>query len=303
MPPAPSHGPFGAWSRDADVLRRVRDALEHGRPVAIRGAFKDAVAQAMHRELRAAVAASAQDSTLFVESPPSQLKPIPDESFRRTPRKRLCKEMRRWGRQGFQFRGHGLGPKLRQDASAIPKSIEVLRGITSPSLLRWVGELIGYPIDMAEEFRVADFHANLFWFQPGDFYGMHNDDTHEDGRLKRMLAFSYYLGPPESEGGWNDAWGGHLVWCRKATNSSPAKLAPPAFVAPDFNTMVIFRVDSGTEHFVERVFQTRAESLRAPRLSMVGWWMMQTPSREGAYESMRDKLHQRTSIQPPLVIE
>lgn len=296
-------GIFGAWAQDSERILAVQSALEHGRAVLIHNAFDTALAKSMRDELLSAVSMSAYDRSAFVGggTPREEMVDIPDSAFKATALNKLCDKMRKFNTRGFQFRGHGVGPQLRSDTSRLAKLIGLVRTLSSVQVRRWVGELLNLATRAPSGSEVVDFGSNLFWFKPGDFYGMHNDVANEGGVL-RTLSFTYYLGPAANEGGWDSKWGGRFVWCRRAMNTTSTKRASPSFVTPDFNTLFLFRVDKGTDHFVERVFQSEQEALRAPRLSMQGWWSVPTPRGLENGEKWQKQLHRQSSILPPLVV-
>eukprot|EP00929_Paragymnodinium_shiwhaense_P108367 TRINITY_DN74688_c0_g1_i1.p1 TRINITY_DN74688_c0_g1~~TRINITY_DN74688_c0_g1_i1.p1 ORF type:complete len:362 (-),score=26.31 TRINITY_DN74688_c0_g1_i1:840-1787(-) len=301
VPHAP-RGPFGAWASDSDTLSAIQEALAHGRPVVIENAFEDAKANHMRNELVKVVQASAGDPDLFVRggTPATKAADIQDDVFRNTSLEKLCSTMESFNEDGFQFRGHGLGARVRDDVTKIPKLIELVRYMGSGRVRGWITELLQLTALASPSSQIVDFGSNLYWFQPGDFFGMHNDmaDTRQ---VVRTLSFTYYLGPPANDGGWQESWGGRFVWCREATNSTERQMAPPVHVSPGFNTLVLFRVDMGTKHFVERVFQTASEALQFPRLSMQGWWSSKPP--RGAQEQRAWKAFQEpSSVMAPLVV-
>jgi len=93
------------------------------------------------------------------------------------------------------------------------------------------------------------FSASLYL--PGDHSLPHNDFLkHSDEH--RQVAFVWNLTKD-----WQSTWGGEFFWCRKNR-----------FVSPTFNTLLLFRVQPSSVHFVTSV-SPHAES---KRLAISGWW-------------------------------
>ena len=101
------------------------------------------------------------------------------------------------------------------------------------------------------------FRATATIFNKGDFISEHNDlDIYEaaDGsKFKRVLTFNYYLSK-----NWNSDWGGNLVWKK-----------PYQVINPSFNTLVLFKVTTNSEHQVDPVLIDTNEK----RLSITGWYL------------------------------
>jgi Rps23 Pro-64 3,4-dihydroxylase Tpa1-like proline 4-hydroxylase len=94
------------------------------------------------------------------------------------------------------------------------------------------------------------------WYLPGDHSLPHTDAvTHADGE-QRQVAFVWHLAR-----GWRSEWGGALFWC-------PGNV----YLAPTFNTLVLFTVGPNSYHFVSQV----SPYAQGKRLAINGWWTGRT---------------------------
>jgi hypothetical protein len=145
------------------------------------------------------------------------------------------------GRQSFfHYRHHGLF-----DPRWFPAPLkECVSIFGSPGTTRFVEKLSG---------RVCSGPAtvNASWYQPGDHILPHNDYL-----AGRSVAFIWYLTKD-----WDDAWGGHLFWCRSGS-----------LLKPLFNCLSLFVVSRDekldSSHFVSVV----SSQARGKRLAVSGWW-------------------------------
>jgi thiol-disulfide isomerase/thioredoxin len=96
----------------------------------------------------------------------------------------------------------------------------------------------------------AQFSAS--WYVPGDHSLPHNDIAKSDDNLNRQVAYVWHLAKD-----WRSEWGGALYWCAKAY-----------YLPPVFNTLLLFNVGPGSNHFVTHV-STYAQG---KRLAINGWW-------------------------------
>lgn len=76
----------------------------------------------------------------------------------------------------------------------------------------------------------------------------HSDDT--DGRRGGLSLTSYFVDPRQP---WDVSKGGQFVWCADPT--------APVTIPPRYNTMVLFRVDDVTDHFIEPMLAGAAARL------------------------------------------
>jgi hypothetical protein len=90
------------------------------------------------------------------------------------------------------------------------------------------------------------------WYRPGDHSLPHTDLVDLGGPECRQVAFIWHL-----TRGWQPGWGGDLYWC-------PAD----RYLAPSFNTLILFAIGRQTRHFVTTV----APHATGKRLAVNGWW-------------------------------
>ena len=128
-----------------------------------------------------------------------------------------------------------------------------------------------FPADLAACRRVFDGHGSkalmsrlsgrdcrgplafsASWYLPGDHSLPHTDAVASAADANRQVAFVWHLAKD-----WRSEWGGALFWC-------PRNL----YLAPRFNTLVLFNVGPDSFHFVTTV-SPYAES---KRLTVNGWW-------------------------------
>uniref|UniRef100_A0A7S2LS65 Prolyl 3,4-dihydroxylase TPA1/OFD1 N-terminal domain-containing protein n=1 Tax=Skeletonema marinoi TaxID=267567 RepID=A0A7S2LS65_9STRA len=88
------------------------------------------------------------------------------------------------------------------------------------------------------------------WYKPGS-----HSLPHSDWADQRTVAYVWHLTK-----GWKHGWGGHLYWMSET--SFP-------FVPPSFNTLVLFSVNTRTQHMVTSVNHLAGD---VKRLTINGWW-------------------------------
>jgi hypothetical protein len=105
----------------------------------------------------------------------------------------------------------------------------------------------------------GDLALGASLYLPGDY-----SLPHTDGAERRSVAYVWYLTKE-----WKPDWGGHFVWCPTGAVANPA-----------FNTLVVFRVDHRSLHFVAPV----APTAQGRRMAVNGWWTTKgsSPPRSGA---------------------
>jgi len=96
----------------------------------------------------------------------------------------------------------------------------------------------------------AQFSAS--WYLPGDYSLPHNDIAESDEKSTRQVAFVWHLAKD-----WRSEWGGALYWCARAY-----------YLPPVFNTLLLFNVGPGSNHFVTHV----SPYAQGKRLAINGWW-------------------------------
>lgn len=145
------------------------------------------------------------------------------------------------GRQSFfHYRHHGLF-----DPRSFPGPLEECVSIfAAPGTKRFIEALSG---------RVCSGPAtvNASWYQPGDHILPHNDYL-----AGRSVAFIWYLTKD-----WDDAWGGHLYWCRSGT-----------LLKPLFNCLSLFVVSRDEQRDSSHFVSVVSSQARSKRLAVSGWW-------------------------------
>ncbi len=95
------------------------------------------------------------------------------------------------------------------------------------------------------------------WYLPGDHSLPHNDVFDAPGSA-RQVAYVWHLTKD-----WQPNWGGDLFWCRRNR-----------YVAPSFNTLILFNVGPDSYHHVTTV----SPYATSKRLAISGWWTSTQPS-------------------------
>lgn len=96
----------------------------------------------------------------------------------------------------------------------------------------------------------AQFSAS--WYLPGDYSLPHNDIAESGDDSHRQVAYVWHLAKD-----WRSEWGGALYWCARAY-----------YLPPVFNTLLLFNVGPGSNHFVTQV----SPYAQGKRLAINGWW-------------------------------
>jgi len=150
----------------------------------------------------------------------------------------------------FHYHHHNL-----YEPQAFPSDLAWCQGIfDSPATKDFAAELTGRDCGGPLAFSAS-------WYLPGDYSLPHTDAVSHDQSAKRQVAFVWHLSP-----GWRSEWGGALFWC-------PRNL----YLAPAFNTLVLFNVSPDSYHFVTPV----SPYAGAKRLAINGWWIGAPPDRTG----------------------
>jgi hypothetical protein len=144
----------------------------------------------------------------------------------------------------FHYRHHNLYVK-----DLYPPELNECEALFSAEDTRaLIGDLSGRDCAATPEFSAS-------WYMPLDYSLPHNDCSVEPPR--RQVAFLWHLTKD-----WERGWGGHLYW-------GPTQ----RLVAPSFNTLMLFTVQPGSNHFVAPV----SPSAGGKRLAITGWWRGATP--------------------------
>lgn len=100
----------------------------------------------------------------------------------------------------------------------------------------------------------GDTMAAPSYYAPGDFSNPHSDHTDQ-----RTVSFIWHLTDHEQ---WKSEWGGALHWCLEHPDH--------AYMPPTFNTLILFRTQPRSQHFVTRVSHNTSADVK--RLAYNGWW-------------------------------
>lgn len=146
-----------------------------------------------------------------------------------------------YSRPPFHYRHHNLSDERRFP----PDLTWCLRIFSSTPTRQLIGRL-------AERDCSGPTVLSASWYRPGDHSLPHNDLVGHGGPECRQVAFIWHL-----TRGWQPGWGGDLYWC-------PAD----RYLAPGFNTLILFAIGPHTRHFVTTV----APHATGKRLAVNGWW-------------------------------
>jgi len=125
------------------------------------------------------------------------------------------------------------------------------------ALCRWLESVFGAWCERVtgRRGRVA---VSASWYMANDYSTPHNDVGH-----RRHIAFVWHLARGAGgDGGWDERGGGDFVWCE-----------PCARFAPSPNTLYLFRVHKGSQHFVQPVCELSDASTQK-RLCVNGWYVL-----------------------------
>ena len=128
---------------------------------------------------------------------------------------------------------------------------------TSASTKDWVSRLSGRSCPGPTQFSAS-------WYLPGDHSLPHNDIAESDGSSHRQVAYVWHLAKD-----WRSEWGGALYWCARA-----------CYLAPAFNTLLLFNVGPESNHFVTHV----SPYAQRKRLAINGWWTGPAARGESAWK-------------------
>lgn len=233
---------FGDWVSDPATTAMVSQAITAGQIVVIRDAFNAGLAKELRAEMKA-VKWIRSDGGLTKK----QLQRIGAEAlFADTsiPEDQICTRFQSLNDREFFF-----SHQRPADYGALPLAADISSQLNEPEVRDWVDRLLQAPPG-----TIGDVTFGVRKFKPGDVYGVHSDDT--DGRRGGLSLTSYFVDPRQP---WDVSKGGQFVWCADPT--------APVTIPPRYNTMVLFRVDDVTDHFIEPMLAGAAA-----RLVYQGWW-------------------------------
>lgn len=280
---------FGSWVQDESVVFQVSAAIAAGKIVRIRNGFDSDLAVALHTELRGSTynyvgCNSVRPVPVPVPTPLRDTKGFPnqhDHVHGSVPPTAGCKHPHRaqrvpvdttaffqsdGGGGGGDFEGTLLcsevealnlgdfffsgGYRRQVDPDGLPPlAASIARRLDAVEVNAWVRSVLQTRRNISSStFGVRNF-------KPGDLSGMHTDNV--KGRYGGLSMTSYFTEPGLR---WDaSAAGGCFVWC--ADPQTPVK------VAPEYNTILLFKIGTSSKHFVEPVLRGAA-----PRFVLQGWW-------------------------------
>mmetsp|Transcript_107912 Transcript_107912/g.207494 ORF Transcript_107912/g.207494 Transcript_107912/m.207494 type:complete len:370 (+) Transcript_107912:141-1250(+) len=274
--PAPPQILHRRWRCNITALRQIREAFRSGRPVVISEAFDTEFAESLAAKLHAHKAWS-----LMGPCAEGRDCHISDEAYDSTDRQGWCGRVL----NGTYFQASGS--EFRYKQHKVDGNLSVLKEfrdiMSSPAMLAYMEWLLQPTYEGAVQVLPWK-RAEAYDFRPGDHFGMHQDyrppiPSRSDmqwrfpTRINRVVAATLQLTK-----GWDgETQGGRLIWCRLKTFGEHAQTwqqqqmrdTQATAIPVGFNKLVLFRVDSGTFHFVEKVWSQKG----APRLSIQGWWL------------------------------
>ena len=155
-----------------------------------------------------------------------------------------------YGHSHFHYHHHNLYDERRFPAE-LRWCVEVLR---SAETRQFVQSLAGRDCSGHGQFSAS-------WYRPGDYSLPHSDLVGAGTRENREVAMVWHLTRD-----WRPGWGGDFYWC-------PAL----RYIAPTFNTLLLFTVRRDSVHFVTAV----APHAQGKRLAVNGWWTGSGDARGG----------------------
>jgi len=117
---------------------------------------------------------------------------------------------------------------------------------------KWRQRLVQFAERISGRACPGNLAFSASWYLPGDHSLPHTDAIAHAAEHNRQVAFVWHLSRD-----WRSEWGGALFWC-------PTSL----YLAPEFNTLVLFNVGPDTHHFVTTV----SPYAQGKRLTINGWW-------------------------------
>lgn len=140
--------------------------------------------------------------------------------------------------------------QIHIDEKAIPENLQIFFDyLRNQECLNWINEISGRTCN--------DFWGGAAAFDEGDHISEHDDHyVYRDSNgntISRSVTLTYYLNRT-----WKENWGGELVWKN-----------PRASILPEFNKLVLFKVGSGSSHWVNPVSPLAQER----RISVTGWFL------------------------------
>lgn len=264
------------WRCNITALRQIQEAFRSGRPVVINEAFDTEFAESLAAKLLAH-----KSWSLMGPCAAGRECHISDEAYDSANRQSWCGRV--LNGTYFQAAGSEFRYKQHKVDGNLSELNEFRDHMSSPAMLAYMDWLLQPTYHgTVEVMRWA--RAEAYDFRLGDHFGMHQDYRPPfpskgdpawrfQTRFNRVVAATLQLTK-----GWDgETQGGRLIWCRLKTFGDHAhtwqqqqmRNTESAVIPIGFNKLVLFRVDSGTFHFVEKVWSQKG----APRLSIQGWWL------------------------------
>lgn len=248
---------LGNWVKNESTLNVIRNGIVSSQLVVIHNAFADNVARKLRAELITAL--------------PQFENPDPTNSigdyyknsiFTDSSKQDICEEVNNLNNGNFFF--YHMKPKSYKEVT--PYSQHLFDILGSKEAFGIIDYLLGN--------NVSTIHNGLFGVRSlpeGAMYGMHDDNIFF--KTNGLSMTSYFTDPSIR---WKSEYGGHFVWCadsmtaltkKKVKTQKLSKKPSADYIPPDYNSMILFRVNDYSEHFVEPLRQGAPD-----RLVFQGWW-------------------------------
>lgn len=251
-PPTELLDVFGSWIGNRTALEEIQTALQTGKIVLIRNAFKPDIYKTLQSEITSVRYVREPRST-----PRSDIEQIGSHAFFDVPREQVCDAVDHLygsdpirGKRTFFF-SHSDPISY----TSFQNVINLKRLFNTRSVRGWVADLLGE--DKTDD-PVESTSMSVRRLNEGDVYGSHNDDL--EGRFGG-ISFTAYFTEYEK---WEMEWGGHFVWC--------ADPREPIAIPPLSNTVVMFRVSETTWHHVQPLLKGSPS-----RYVVQVWWYLKSP--------------------------
>jgi hypothetical protein len=237
---------FGPWIDDAETVANVSLALTGGSIVIIEGGLNVKLAQGLRDELTRAEFVRSDGAHAGEEL--ARISATFQDTFFAMPESERCDAVKASNGGEFFF-----SHQRPADYNSVPLSRDTSNSLDAPAVRGWIDKILDHP-----KGTIGSSEWGVRRFDMGDVYSLHNDDT--NGRFGGLSLTAYFTNPDQP---WDvNESGGQFVWCADAQSA-------PVAIAPSFNTLVLFRVDRNTNHYVEPLLKGSKDN---PRYVFQGWW-------------------------------
>lgn len=239
---------FGPWIEDIETVVNVSTALADGGIVIIENGMDARLAEGLRAELAQARFVRSDGATATGSAEEQRVSSAFNTAFFEVPAAARCAAVDALNGGEFFF-----SHQRPADYNSVPLSKATSTTLDTAVVRSWVEKLLD-----SKRGTIGSSEWGVRKFDVGDVYGLHSDDV--NGRFGGLSLTAYFTDPEQQ---WDAKQsGGQFVWCAD-TNSAPVA------IAPTFNTIVLFRVDRNTNHYVEPLL---AGSTGNPRYVFQGWW-------------------------------